>query len=54
MKRTPLYDGERKVTLNYRFTLNGRLVQAAQYPELRSYWEQLCNIYETTIVLKKL
>lgn len=49
-----LYDGERKVTLNYRFTLNGRLVQAAQYPELRSYWEQLCNVYETTIVLKKL
>ncbi|MBO6169248.1 MAG: DUF3857 domain-containing protein [Bacteroidales bacterium] len=46
------YDGGRTVTMNFRFTNNGRLVTPDHYNELRDFWAELCNIYNFTVVLK--
>ena len=47
------YDGVRTVTLHYRFKLDAKIILPADYPDLRAYWEQLCNLYQSTLVLKK-
>ena len=49
-----LFDGSRTVNVNFRFTCNNRLVVPERYGELRSFWAELANIYNSTIVLKKL
>ena len=41
------------VVVSYRFSRTKNLVLASDYAELRAYWEQLCNIYNSTIVFKK-
>lgn len=47
------YDGDKTVSVNFRFTNNGRLVVPERYGELRDYWAQLADIYNSTIILKK-
>ena len=47
------YDGDRTVSVNYRFTRSGCNLLADQYKDLRDYWAHLCNLYSSTIVLKK-
>ncbi len=42
-----------RVMLRYVFRRNASFLQTEEYPSLRLYWEQLCNIYNATIVLKK-
>ena len=46
--------GEGTVNVEYMFTREGRVTEADQYQQLRLFWEQLCNIYDSTIVLKKI
>ena len=48
-----VYDGDRTVTLNYVFNMDAMVVPAEQYQDLRAYWEQLCGLYRSVIVLKK-
>lgn len=48
-----VYDGDRTVSLNFRFNINERILTSENYKVLRDYWGHLCNIYDSTIVLKK-
>jgi len=41
------------ITLTFAFRNNSLQVPAANYQDLRAFWEQLCNMFEGTIVLKR-
>lgn len=42
-----------RVVVRYMFRRNATFLPTEEYASLRIYWEQLCNIYNATIVLKK-
>ena len=42
-----------KIIVRYHFTLNSRLIQPEEYPDLRAFWEQAVNTEKSVIVLKK-
>ena len=44
---------EGQINLIFVFQLLDRFAYAEDYPDIRSYWEQVCNLYEKLIVLKK-
>lgn len=48
-----MYNGEDKISMNYRFILGETFIAGTDYAELRSYWEKVCGLYDSTIVLKK-
>jgi len=41
------------ITLQLSYKNSSLQVMASEYENLRAFWEQLCNIFEGTIVLKK-
>lgn len=41
------------VLITYRFSRKNNIITEDGYSDLRAYWQQLCNIYNSTIVLKK-
>ncbi len=41
------------VVLTYIYTMKESFIIADDYPEFRSYWEQMCAFYNSTIVLRK-
>ena len=43
-----------QIVVSYLFQQNAVFAVAEDYPAVRAFWEQLCNIYDKTIVLKKL
>ena len=43
-----------RVSVQFSFRNNSLQVLPSDYQNLRAFWEQLCNIYQETIVLKKL
>lgn len=43
-----------QVLVSFLFQQNEVFAVAEAYPDIRSFWEQLCNIYDKTIVLKRL
>lgn len=49
-----VYDGERTVNINYRFVLGDTMVSSGQYTPLREWWGKLVDVYNSTIVLKKI
>ena len=42
------------VSVSMRYSRGIMFVNTPEYPILRAYWAQLCNIYKNTIVLKKI
>ena len=44
---------ESQISVTSVFQLGERFAYAEDYPDIRAYWEQVCNIYEKVIVLKK-
>ena len=42
------------ITTSFTFRNNSLMVPAADYEDLRAFWEQLCKVYQGIIVLKKL
>ncbi|MBP5676131.1 MAG: DUF3857 domain-containing protein [Bacteroidales bacterium] len=50
--KTTVSDGIVKIMVSFNNT--SLMVEQAKYDELRSFWEQLCNIYKGTIVLRKI
>ena len=49
-----MYNGEDKLSINYGFVLDETFVAGTDYAELRSYWEKVCGLYDSMIVLKKI
>lgn len=43
----------RHITLQFSFNRSQVIYPETSYADLRAFWEQLCNIYKTTIVLKR-
>jgi hypothetical protein len=41
------------IGLQFSFRNSSLMAMASEYENLRAFWEQLCNIFEGTIVLKK-
>lgn len=42
------------VTVNYKFKLGSMLVPISGYKDLRTFWEQVCKVEKSMIVLKKI
>lgn len=51
--QTKLQEGN-VLTTSFSYKNGALMVPAASYEDLRAFWEQLCKIYQETIVLKKL
>lgn len=49
----PTLNADGSVSLNFTFKNNSLQVPVKHYSGLRAFWEQLCNMIEGTIVLKK-
>ena len=49
-----VWDGERTITVLARVSFSQILIPVEEYSEFRKFWERLCSIYDTTIVLKKI
>ena len=45
---------ENMVVVRMQFKRDESFLPVDKYGDLRLYWEQLCNIYDSTIVLKKI
>lgn len=45
--------GENGIMVGFSFSFSKNRVMESDYEELRRYWAELCNIYNTVIVLKK-
>ena len=41
------------IKISYTFKNDTLQIPASSYPDLRTFWEKLCNIYLGTIILKK-
>ena len=50
-KYTPT--GENSLNVAFTFTLGNTYISEDRYMDLRKYWDELCNIYKGTIVLRK-
>lgn len=46
--------GPDRIQVRYTFKNESMVALAESYADIRAFWEQLCNIYKNTIVLKKL
>ena len=42
------------VVVDFVFRMDGRVLDVEQYDNLRSFWENLCGIYDSVITLKKI
>ena len=45
--------GDNTVMLQFTYKNESLMANAADYVAVRAFWEQLCNVYKSTIVLKK-
>ncbi len=50
-KYTPT--GENSLNVAFTFTLGNTYISEDRYMDLRKYWDELCNIYKGTIILRK-
>ncbi len=42
------------VTIRFTYRNNSILISQDKYQDVRAYWEQICNLYKSTIVLRKI
>ncbi len=49
-----IMSGDNCLTASLSFKRNSCFLPAEEYAELRDYWEFLCNIYDSVVVIKKL